>query len=141
MCPEVVMAYKDEEILLEKVRFCLQKDFRKGEFAELAGGKLDLVEGAGWIKELFTLRFTKYIWTEKICDMTQVVSYPASWWQHLKRDYLPTLCRWFPVKEQEIAVRFKRVAHFPRFNYDTEGNRVIFVLRDAVDFTLVDEEI
>lgn len=62
-------------------------------------------------------RLTSYVLSDRLVSDTYSKDYfvPASWWQHFKRDHLPTIARRWPVKTERrtVTVQFDRYATYP----------------------------
>ena len=108
------------EILFEKKRYAIQSlDDRVGQMAR---DSLRYDEREDYQLGALAKRLSVDILTRKLVDQIyedeRFYSYPSSWWQHFKRDYMP---EWFkkryPVHEDQhrvtLKVQFERYANYP----------------------------
>lgn len=108
---------------LELLRMGLSREIGRDTLDSM---KLDLYEdGATFLRNSLIARLEYMILSDKIVDdkyrFVTSFNYPATWWQHFKRDKMP---KWYvekyPVKMQTVSkvrnVKFKRHATYPMSN-------------------------
>jgi len=79
-------------------------------------------EESGILGEL-THRLQAYVLTEKLAGDEFTYTFPATWWQHFKRDHLPTYARWRPVVTTSVTVDIERKLMYPHANIAIRDDR------------------
>jgi len=125
-----------ERVVLERLHYCISQHL---DLAMLDKNSVDVDVHIDRIARNICLRLTLDIWSDKLQDDTQSVCYPRSWWNHFKRDAIPTFTRWFTlgIRFQMIKVRFKRTAIFPKLNQYSHGPTAEFVIHEQISFDTI----
>ena len=64
--------------------------------------------------EKLVIELRKKLLANKVQQVEETVSYPASWWQHFKEQYFPVwLKKKFPVRKRKVVVRLERWEGYP----------------------------
>lgn len=83
----------------------------------------------GWV-----ITLNSFVWSEGVSDETHIVEFrqPASWWQHLKKTFFPSLLlAFFPVRyrTERREVVIERKAIFPKL-------AIVAGLKEGDDFVI-----
>ena len=93
------------------------------------------IERVNHMKDLMLVRLNDYVWTEHLCTDEQVVEHPATWWDHFKRDAIPTFTKWFKLKVKMSIhkITFNRKAIYPTIKYKRDDSKMSFVIHEKVE--------
>lgn len=109
-----------EEIILEKRRYAAQ--LVADRFGALSASSLRYAEQQNYDLDCLIKQISIEVLTRKLVDKTyeavKTISFPSSWWEHLKRDHAPKwFLKFYPVKEYDekvkLSVEFERYATYP----------------------------
>lgn len=132
---EQPMEQEYQKVILEKLHYQLDQLV---DYEILNKNNLHFDVQMDRVSRNMMLRLHLDIWSEKLQTDEHEVTYPYTWWDHFKRDAIPTFTRWFKlkIKHQHKRIKFNRKAIFPKFNQYSHGPTAEFIIHENVDFFL-----
>uniref|UniRef100_A0A6M3XRL2 Uncharacterized protein n=1 Tax=viral metagenome TaxID=1070528 RepID=A0A6M3XRL2_9ZZZZ len=115
-----------ESVILDKIRYAIRKAITKEGIEYLIH---DNVFMDRYFDQLI-VDLIAGVWSEKLQDEIEVVEYPTNAWEHVRKEWLPTLTftNKYPVKMKKIKVRFERKAIYPKLAYVSKRNNERFYI-------------
>ena len=76
---------------------------------------------------------TDYVWAEDLETDEHIIKEPRTWWDHFKRDAIPTFQRWLrmPIHYTVNRVVFNRKAIYPKFRHSGHRGTDTFIIKET----------
>jgi hypothetical protein len=109
----------NEKILLDELKYSISKLQPKDLIGSFTGDSMRLMRR---LADEMTWELSTAVLAQKVLSDRQefIITYPASWWQHLKRDHLPKgFTRRYPVRFRPARgyVDFTRYDAYPKADF------------------------